>query len=130
MTLQKTEQAARMRRSLVACTAGFGILLLTGCSSDYGYAPSAPYDDRYVRSAPRYPYPSAERISCASIDQGYNRCGAYLMEGDRVRLVEQQSRSPCVRGRDWDNERGAIWVDNGCRATFEIQRHDGAYHRR
>ena len=37
-----------------------------------------------------------------------------------VRLVDQRSRAPCIRGRSWGVDRGGIWVAHGCRARFEV----------
>jgi hypothetical protein len=37
-----------------------------------------------------------------------------------VRLVKQLSREACVEGVSWGFDRERIWVDQGCRAEFEI----------
>lgn len=39
----------------------------------------------------------------------------------RVRLVKQLSTKPCIQGRTWGTDRNGIWVDDGCRATFEYE---------
>lgn len=36
-----------------------------------------------------------------------------------ARLVRQDSKTACIRGRTWDVDRGGLWVDNGCRGTFQ-----------
>lgn len=38
-----------------------------------------------------------------------------------VTLVDRLSDSPCVQGRSWGVRRDRIWVDNGCRAVFEVR---------
>jgi hypothetical protein len=37
-----------------------------------------------------------------------------------VRLRRQLSREACLEGRSWGFDRDGIWVDQGCRAEFEI----------
>lgn len=41
--------------------------------------------------------------------------------GARVRLLDRLSDSPCTQGRSWGYNRHEIWVDNGCRAVFEVR---------
>lgn len=36
-----------------------------------------------------------------------------------ARLVRQDSQTPCIRGRNWDMDRGGLWVDDGCRGIFQ-----------
>jgi hypothetical protein len=42
-------------------------------------------------------------------------------------VQRQLGRVECVRGRNWDYDRGGIWVDNGCRAEFFIEGDRGGY---
>lgn len=44
-----------------------------------------------------------------------------IPRGASVRLVDRLSSSPCVLGRTWGYNRHEIWVDNGCRAVFEVR---------
>ncbi|MCS4231816.1 DUF3011 family protein [Stenotrophomonas maltophilia] len=112
-------------------------------STTVEYAPPPPYnpyaETRPARPvvAPPYDYnpyaetvqiaPPADRssqlVNCGSKDHRYVRCEVQLSHKDSVHLVQQQSRSPCVQGRDWGQDQGAIWVSNGCRATFRIERY-------
>jgi hypothetical protein len=39
-----------------------------------------------------------------------------------ARLIRQDSKTDCVRGRTWDMDRGGLWVDNGCRGIFQEAR--------
>ncbi|MBC8063205.1 MAG: DUF3011 domain-containing protein, partial [Chlorobia bacterium] len=41
-----------------------------------------------------------------------------------VRLVKRLSDRPCVQGRSWGYDRTGVWVDDGCRAVFEVGRDD------
>lgn len=45
-------------------------------------------------------------------------------DNGRVYLVKQLSSAPCVEGRSWGYDRSKIWVDDGCRADFEVYRPD------
>jgi hypothetical protein len=36
-----------------------------------------------------------------------------------ARLVKQISKAPCLQGESWGFDRRGIWVDKGCRGTFE-----------
>jgi hypothetical protein len=47
-----------------------------------------------------------------------------------VRLVRKLSDAPCVQGRSWGYDRNSVWVDDRCRAEFEVRvRRDGRYDR-
>lgn len=38
-----------------------------------------------------------------------------------VKLVKRLSDKPCTLGRTWGYDRNGIWVDDGCRADFEVR---------
>lgn len=38
-----------------------------------------------------------------------------------VRLTKKLSDAPCVQGRTWGYSRTEVWVDDGCRAEFEVR---------
>lgn len=95
-------------------------------------APPYPYPYPYPYPRPRHDEtvvvrPRADRssqlVSCSSHDQRYVRCEVQLSHRDTVYLTQQESRAPCRQGRDWGQDSGAIWVANGCRATFTIDRY-------
>jgi hypothetical protein len=63
---------------------------------------------------------SAARITCESRNFQRNYCST----GQRiasVRLVVQQSRSPCIQGRTWGYDNNGIWVTQGCSAEFDFR---------
>lgn len=62
----------------------------------------------------------AETITCASNNGGRKTCNFDTRGG--VRLVQQNSGSPCVEGRTWGYTNNSVWVDKGCRATFSSGR--------
>jgi hypothetical protein len=75
--------------------------------------------DRRNRDERDHPRFRIAMLRCGSDGHRFNRCrvGAPIRN---VRLVRQESRSPCARGRTWGIERNSIWVSNGCRAVFEV----------
>lgn len=73
------------------------------------------------RSDDRYPvYNSSDGIvRCESQDGRTVTCPADGAE--RVTLARQLSRTECVEGKNWGVNRDGIWVDDGCRADFEVR---------
>jgi hypothetical protein len=67
---------------------------------------------------------SAARISCESRNYQRNYCSTAERIAS-VRLVAQQSRSPCIQGRTWGYDSGGIWVTQGCSAEFDYKRTGG-----
>jgi hypothetical protein len=68
-----------------------------------------------------------EYVICESDNDRYRRCpvgGFRDLRDAEIRVVAKFSKSGCNEGRSWGVERNAIWVDNGCRARFEIN-YDG-----
>lgn len=57
-------------------------------------------------------------VRCESNDNRTRVCRVDTRGG--VRLVDQDSRAPCVRGRSWGYDRNGIWVSRGCRGKFEV----------
>ena len=58
-------------------------------------------------------------VSCNSNDEKRHYCDADTRIG--VRLLKQNSGSPCEQNRTWGYDRRGIWVDRGCRADFEVR---------
>lgn len=82
-----------------------------------GYGPG--YGDHH---GPGYGDYGSEFVRCDSINRRYNECYFDTFRVRNVRLYRQHSKAMCARGRDFGVQRGVIWVQNGCRATFEIIR--------
>jgi hypothetical protein len=63
----------------------------------------------------------SSRIRCESFQTGgYGRkyCPANTRGG--VRLSRRFGDAECVQGSSWGYDSGGVWVDNGCRAEFEM----------
>lgn len=57
-------------------------------------------------------------LVCESKSRQRRFCGATI--GKSVRLSRQLSGSPCEEGRGWGWDARGVWVDNGCRAEFQV----------
>lgn len=57
-------------------------------------------------------------VACDAKQDPRVHCAADVARG--VTLLRQRSKSPCVRGRDWDVDGTGIWVAHGCRADFKL----------
>jgi hypothetical protein len=57
-------------------------------------------------------------IYCASDDGSRHFCPARTSTG--VRLARQRSGADCIFGRTWGYTRRGVWVDQGCRADFDL----------
>ena len=68
-------------------------------------------------------------VACSSNDGKRNECPADL-RGYTVRDVDQSSRTECVVGRNWGYTDRGVWVDDGCRATFQFDKSRGGDHPR
>jgi hypothetical protein len=63
--------------------------------------------------------PSANTIiRCESNNNARNYCPVNTRGG--VRLTRQISGSACTQGSSWGYDNNRIWVDNGCRAEFQV----------
>ncbi len=65
---------------------------------------------------------SSRQITCESKDDRYRFCNTNTRGG--VRLVRQLSDTSCRKNSSWGYERDGIWVDNGCRAVFEVRNYN------
>lgn len=89
--------------------------------------PPAPHPG-YPQPHPGYPPPPPDygRIEYYRCDSygpnNYYQC--YIGYGNRsVRLIQQHSWESCVYGRSYGIMSDRIWVNHGCKATFEIVRY-------
>ncbi|MFI8716867.1 DUF3011 domain-containing protein [Stenotrophomonas sp. NPDC077464] len=57
-------------------------------------------------------------LVCESKSRQRRFCGAGISKD--ARLVKQLSGSPCEQGRSWGWDARGVWVDEGCRAEFQV----------
>jgi hypothetical protein len=74
---------------------------------------------------PRWPEPvrGYEYLTCESRDQRQRVCYFNPNWVRRVVFDTQHSRAACIPGRTYGIQRDRVWVDHGCRATFQIDRY-------
>ncbi len=61
---------------------------------------------------------SVLEFNCASVEGKYREC--QLPVDGRARLIKQKSDAFCIQGQSWGQRGDRVWVDNGCRARFEV----------
>ncbi|HEX8173399.1 MAG TPA: DUF3011 domain-containing protein [Thermoanaerobaculia bacterium] len=84
-----------------------------GCRADF-VATNGP--NVSTQRSPR----SVRNVVCESSDRSRHRCDADTRFG--VTIAKQISKSSCDFGEDWGYDRDGIWVQNGCRAEFQLGR--------
>ncbi len=62
--------------------------------------------------------PTPQTLTCGSRGNHRAYCAADTRRG--AILVQQVSQAPCVQGRSWGFDARGIWVQNGCRAQFQL----------
>ncbi|HET7202437.1 MAG TPA: DUF3011 domain-containing protein [Steroidobacteraceae bacterium] len=107
LDLQVRDMRGRVSRGSCFVETGSGEVSLSGFR--WGYDDDG--DDRI-------------EFSCASTDSRYREC--QLPIDGRARLVKRRSDAPCIEGRSWGQRGDRVWVDQGCRARFEVQREAGS----
>jgi hypothetical protein len=73
------------------------------------------YDDDY---RPGYGGNPRGTFRCESNNNRFTYCG--IPYRGHVEVYRQLSSSRCDYGRSWGQERGRVWVSNGCRADFAV----------
>ncbi|MBS0486037.1 MAG: DUF3011 domain-containing protein [Proteobacteria bacterium] len=61
-------------------------------------------------------------VRCESIGNGDRFCQVDVGGRGQVYLQRQESSSPCIEGRTWGWNRAGVWVTQGCRGVFTIDR--------
>jgi hypothetical protein len=111
-----------MKKLAIVFALVFGVFTITA-EAQHHLRPRPPH---HVPPPHHNPPPHFDRwerdyVTCESINYNYNQCGSYYVRRiDRVRLVQQHSKTYCQQGRNWGYDRRSVWVSGGCRATFEV----------
>lgn len=93
--------------------------------SDWGYTSNHIWVDNGCRAfftvtlEDRHPF--VEYIRCESMHDRYKACEFRYNNPRRVTFLRQISNRNCYEGRNWGVTRNYIWVDDGCRADFEVR---------
>jgi hypothetical protein len=118
-----------MNRQWCPADARFGVRLIRQRSEatcvlnrTWGYGKRGIWVDRGCRAdfqvSGDWQSRAAALLYCASDDKQRNVCAADTRDG--VFIIRQRSEADCVFNRTWGYDHGAIWVDRGCRADFEV----------
>jgi hypothetical protein len=97
--------------SIILSAAALGAF---GCSAETGTEELTEATDDALST-------STVRLTCESNDYHYNSCGAPGERIQRARVIRQLSSVPCEEGRSWGYANNYVWVNNGCRAEFELR---------
>lgn len=62
------------------------------------------------------------RLQCDSHQGRYQMCQVDVGRRGRVQLVKRLSSARCTEGQSWGWNRAGVWVDQGCRGQFVIDR--------
>lgn len=62
------------------------------------------------------------RLQCDSHQNSYQMCQVDVGRQGRVELVKQLSSARCTEGSSWGWNRAGVWVDQGCRGQFVVDR--------
>jgi hypothetical protein len=84
------------------------IWVTRGCQGDFEVAAT---DGSGFVDVPRV-------VVCESKSRQRRFCGATISKG--ARLSRQLSGSACEEGKGWGWDQRGVWVDNGCRAEFQV----------
>lgn len=61
-------------------------------------------------------------VTCESEDGRYHFCQVDLGGGGHAALERQISNTRCVEGQSWGSNRAGVWVSQGCRGVFSVDR--------
>jgi hypothetical protein len=78
-----------------------------------------------LTSAPSAQAQGGGSIQCGSSNGKFSVC---RVPWQNARLVQQNSKSACVRDQSWGVDQRGVWVDHGCRGVFAEQRGYGGSH--
>src|SRR5688572_16880715 len=101
-------------------TLAFALTLLTAAACTT-YTPTTTDTGPYGSTTADTAYVPGTLVRCESINNGRQTCR--VNAGERMVSINQQlSDNPCILGRSWgvSSNRDEIWVDNGCRAEFQV----------
>jgi hypothetical protein len=88
-------------------TDGNGVWVSGGCRGEF----------RLLGAEPAAQAPG-KLLLCESRDRKARRCDGETGQG--VRMVKLLSNTECVEGRSWGYDAHGVWVEDGCRAEFEL----------
>jgi hypothetical protein len=70
-----------------------------------------------------------DTIRCESKDHKPNTCNVEARERVKVDMIQQTSKSQCLRGRTWGQSDSGVWDDRGCSGVFRVSYGSGRFNR-
>ena len=100
-------------------TVASGLLVLTLAACASAPQPDTRTPSIYATAEPAYV--PGTLVRCESVNNARQTCRVDA-RNRMVSVNQQLSDNPCIVGRSWgvSNDRDEIWVDNGCRAEFQV----------
>ena len=92
----------------------------SGCRAEFEVLGRSAYDEPHMST---WHSDDGQYIRCESRDEAYARCRVNIH--GQVSLSRRISSASCVEGRSWGYDDNGIWVDNGCRGEFLVERSGG-----
>jgi|GEM_PF-2532602 len=74
------------------------------------------------------PASAADTLRCESKNHKPNTCNVAARGRFRADIVQQTSKSKCLRGRTWGESESGVWVDQGCSGVFRVS-YGGGFNR-
>ena len=121
----ETDRGAILTRQLsdTACRYGrtwgideSGVWVDSGCRGEFALGTATLVGTGMISSAPA----AAPTLLCESLDGQHRHCRADTRFG--VSMIRQISDAKCERDRTWGVDDVGVWVTNGCRAEFVLDR--------
>lgn len=95
-----------------------GVWVSGGCRGEFRLLGAEPAPEPAAAVAE-----SSKTLLCESVGRRARRCDGDTGAG--VRMIKQLSKTECVEGSSWGFDAHGVWVENGCRAEFELNFHRG-----
>lgn len=109
---------------LLACLVPVGVHAAPDHDWGEGRHHDRDWDDHHDRRGHRdWDRSNSFTVVCESRDYRRAHCPVRIGSRGNVRVLRQYSDSPCRLNRTWGWSRNAIWVNQGCAAEFEVNRH-------
>lgn len=97
-----------------------GIWVDDGCRAIFSY--NSNDNDRPGNGRPDWTKPSIGwETKRFKLESNGGRESRRIDTSGGVKLTKRLSDKPCTLGRNWGYDRNGVWVDDGCRAEFEVR---------
>ena len=95
-------------------------VVVVGLSSSLLAACAAGTDDPAATSDDALSVQATATVSCSSNGYHYAECPTGVQSIRWIRLLHQDSSAACIEGSSFGYYDNTVWVDDGCRGTFQV----------